>query len=581
VSAWVTTALALGACALVPWLLMALERDDVEASESTLVMAVARQVAHGPRELYGPYGRGNPLVLIHPPLYYRLAALCAWPMARAGLRPESAALIAGRTISLAGWAATLAGAFFLARFQGAPRFSGAWAVLLAAATPVYGGVPFEVRPDMLGVGLQTWGVALFLTALWAKRPGTRSIVLSFVCFALAACVKQHFVAATTVSAILLLAAWACGRVRFSTVAGALLCFLAIVSFYYGAEEWGAGGRMSRAVFSAARATAVVHPADWKNVINFVLALCWKCVGMILLVAAAGLVRVAATAGRGSRFLTAAGSGLIGLVTALAVVQIFALKMWVSASIVGGLAIIMGCFMPACAVSVGRARRSERIDTALLAYCASELALSAILFRLSTGAWYNYAVQGVVFACIVAARSLARAIEGPLAVRALFGIAVAAVAVPVFAMTDVREILARRRAETGLLEKLLARVGGHSDALFFVDRPGFNRVHGRSELVYDPWLYPVFESMNLAEPRSVWLARALEAGPVRIVVASSPQLQIDGLTQTLPELGYGFRVRIGPWFVWTRQIRQADAKRDRVSVDVRLETNGARDRWAGR
>ena len=60
---------------------------------------------------------GNPLVLIHPPLYYRLAALCAWPLARAGIRPETAALIAGRTISLSGWAATLAGAFFLARFQ--------------------------------------------------------------------------------------------------------------------------------------------------------------------------------------------------------------------------------------------------------------------------------------------------------------------------------------------------------------------------------------------------------------------------------------------------------------------------------
>src|SRR3954449_5616886 len=87
ISAWVTAALILGACTLVPWLFMALERDDVEASESPLVLAVARQITHGPRELYGPYGESNPLVLIHAPLYYRLAGLMAWALASAGLRP--------------------------------------------------------------------------------------------------------------------------------------------------------------------------------------------------------------------------------------------------------------------------------------------------------------------------------------------------------------------------------------------------------------------------------------------------------------------------------------------------------------
>ena len=91
-----------------------------------------------------------------------------------------------------------------------------------------------------------------------------------------------------------------------------------------------------------------------------------------------------------------------------------------------------------------------------------------------------------------------------------------------------------------------------DTVFFVDRPGFNRIHGRADLVYDPWLYPVFESIKLAEPRSAWLGRAIKYGPVRVVVMSSPALQIDGVSQSLPEMGYALRLRIGPWFVWMRQ-----------------------------
>ena len=46
-----------------------------------------------------------------------VAALLAWPIARGGLDPETAALISGRSISMAGMAMTLAGAFFLARHR--------------------------------------------------------------------------------------------------------------------------------------------------------------------------------------------------------------------------------------------------------------------------------------------------------------------------------------------------------------------------------------------------------------------------------------------------------------------------------
>ena len=64
-------------------------------------------------------------------------------------------------------------------------------------------------------------------------------------------------------------------------------------------------------------------------------------------------------------------------------------------------------------------------------------------------------------------------------------------------------------------------------------------------MYDPWLYPVFESMGLAEPRSEWLARALETGPVRLIVTAAPQTRIDGIPRGLPELGYTPATAAGP------------------------------------
>jgi hypothetical protein len=56
-------------------------------------------------------------------------------------------------------------------------------------------------------------------------------------------------------------------------------------------------------------------------------------------------------------------------------------------------------------------------------------------------------------------------------------------------------------------------------VFVVDCPGMNRLHGRLDLVYDEWLYPVFETMGLAGPqylssgdpaRSLWVKGSLTA-----------------------------------------------------------------------
>jgi hypothetical protein len=287
-----------------------------------------------------------------------------------------------------------------------------------------------------------------------------------------------------------------------------------------------------------------------------LVLCWKCVGIILLLAASSLAAVTATAGHRRTLLTAAGGALIGLVAALTIVQIFAATARISNLIVFGLAVAMVCFAPIFAVALGRAWRARGIDLAFALYLAGELAMTAFLVRQSTGAWYNYAVQGMLFASILAARALARTVERPLPARAVLTVALAVLAVPAFALTDAKEIIARRRAESVLTRRLFERVDEKPDAVFFVDRPGLNRAHGRTDLVYDPWLYPVFESLGIAEPRSIWLARALESGPIRAIVTSAPQTRIEGIPAGLPELGYALRPRIGPWLVWTRRPRPA-------------------------
>ncbi len=185
-SGWITGVLAIGAGVLGFWVSIALRQEDTEALESPLVLAVARQLEEGPWRLYGPYDARNRLVLIHAPLYYHLAALAAWPLARAGLDPILASLVAGRSLSVLGLLATLAAAYGLARLDGAPRRVGWWAILLFAATPIHGGVVFEVRPDMLGVALQTLGVLLVLSALRIERHRHATILTAFAAFGLAA-----------------------------------------------------------------------------------------------------------------------------------------------------------------------------------------------------------------------------------------------------------------------------------------------------------------------------------------------------------------------------------------------------------
>ena len=144
------------------------------------MLSVARQLVRGPWELYGPFGRQNPLVLIHAPLYYHLAAILAWPLSILGLDPISAARLAGRSLSFVGLGATACSAIRDRSARSSAPRAAWWAVCLIASSPVVGFMPYTVRPDMLGVALQTTGVFLLLKAIESERPSGKSIALALL-----------------------------------------------------------------------------------------------------------------------------------------------------------------------------------------------------------------------------------------------------------------------------------------------------------------------------------------------------------------------------------------------------------------
>ena len=67
-------------------------------------------------------------------------------------------------------------------------------------------------------------------------------------------------------------------------------------------------------------------------------------------------------------------------------------------------------IPTCALLERRAPFGNRLDAALCLFAAAEIAIVVPLCLASTGAWVNYAIQGIVFAAILTARALARACE---------------------------------------------------------------------------------------------------------------------------------------------------------------------------
>lgn len=110
-----------------------------ESVESPPFMSVVRRLSHSPSELYGRFGGWNSQVIIHAPLYYHLAGLCALPMARGRLDFVTAALAAGPLLTMSGLAPVLTAAYRLARLDRAPARTERLAISLTVTTPVVGG----------------------------------------------------------------------------------------------------------------------------------------------------------------------------------------------------------------------------------------------------------------------------------------------------------------------------------------------------------------------------------------------------------------------------------------------------------
>ncbi len=191
--------------------------------------------------------------------------------------------------------------------------AGWWTVLLIAATPVLGSQPYSVRPDMMGIALQTTGLLLILTALRSKRRRGVMLLAAFAAFALAVCVKQHFVVVPAISTVLLLVAWRRDRSAYRLIGRGLLVALAIVILVYGTEELLTQGRMSRAIFVAAANVGRIHPSDWLRVSIVLFAIIGRTSGVSLLLTAAGLILIWNRPGRDRAAVAVVGTCCIGLV----------------------------------------------------------------------------------------------------------------------------------------------------------------------------------------------------------------------------------------------------------------------------
>ncbi|MHB1558755.1 MAG: hypothetical protein ACYC61_14980, partial [Isosphaeraceae bacterium] len=498
----------------------------------------------------GPFGRSNPLVLIHAPLYYRIAALLAWPLAKGGLHPAEAARIAGRVLSFAGLIGTIWAAARLARLGGVPRGSGWWAAGLIASSPVLAGFPMAVRPDLLGVALQTWAVVLAAEEVQAtaagNRPGRRLVIAS-VLFGLAACVKQHLVIAWIIVAAWVMAnslrtRMSLDRLSQAVIPGALTAFLLDVG------EWLAtDGRIWGAAFVAATYVGTVHPGGWIHVATVIAAMSGKGAGL----AAAAFAGVLGARGTTRNWVVGPGAALVAAIVVTAWLQLWWPGPWIAASL--SIASLAGLGLAA----VGWIAPARLLDTPgpihrlLLGLLAVEVIVLIALSWTSSGAWINYGLSAMVTAAVLTARTLARVPAASSSLRRTLP-ALASLAILSSALMDAKVELNRRRIEQKALNDMFVALGVPRSTYFFADRPGLNRMIGRLDMVYDDWLYAAFERAREAEPRSRWLRSFLEApSAATVVVLESDRREVDGVPVPLEALGFEPAGRYGSFRAWSR------------------------------
>ena len=483
---------------------------DAGPFETVLARAVAGHFdpAIGPGRFYGPFSGANPSVLMHAPLYYRAVALASWPFVAIGADPLSTVLYVGRVLALLGALLTFSAVAGLARVDDAPARSAWLAVGLLAASPILGNLATMVRPDVPGVGLQSAGALLVMRALRDQTGRARRLAIAYTCFVLAFFAKQQDVTVPAVCCLLLGFTWLRGRIGWRPLASGILAGLLTGLAILGVEAWLTGGQMIRAVF--------VLPGGPFRAINYAG---WEHVRSIFDITARRSV------------------GLIALAVA-------------------------------CVAGLGRNAWRGRLDATIGLFLAVELVALVPLCLFNAGAAYNYALQAIVFACVLVGRSLDRLFieaeghssrfAGRIANPRAVGLAAAAVGMIGLALNDVR-LMAQdadiRNREGEAVAALLSdsqSAGCPSDARYFVGRHHLNRLVGSRALIHDDWLYGAFEQVEVAEPRESWLRSAIADGPIRQVIVPDDGATVPGIAEPLPDLGYHREARYGEFRLWVRR-----------------------------
>ncbi len=510
-------------------LAIGLEPSDVGPFETVLARAVAGHFDRdvGPSGFYGPFSGDNPSVLIHAPLYYRLVALAAWPFVRLGGDPLMTVLYAGRLLAFLGTLLLLTSAVGLARLDGASTRAGAIAAALVAASPILGNLAAMLRPDALGVGLQTFGAWLVLTSLRDDSRRSPRLGAAYAAFALAFGIKQQNLTAAVVSSMLLAHAWWRGRLRIGPIVAGHAAALAIVAADLIIENVLTSGRMYHSVF--------VYPGGPFRALNY-----------------AGWVHVASifdiTARRSVGLLALATACLWGL-RGRGILPSFRRRPKAE----GRWPIVRNGLLS----NLDHPTIDHfSLDATLALFLAVELAALVPLCLFNAGAAYNYALQAIVFGCVLVARALDRLLgeSSSLPSRLL----PAAVAMVVLLLADMRLLVQdthARAADRAILQAMFADADVArcpSSARYFVGRHHLNRLFGRTDLIHDDWLYGAFEQIGAAEPRESWLRDALADGPVRQVVVPGSGDAVPGVAEPLPDLGYRQIARFGDLAVWQRR-----------------------------
>jgi hypothetical protein len=306
-----------------------------------------------------------------------------------------------------------------------------------------------------------------------------------------------------------------------------------------------------ALFVAPSNIGRIHPGTWDLVLLVFLGIVNRSAGTVAMLTAAALVAVGRRPGVLRAIATTVGTIVSVIVLGAVVANLWKADRWTGAMTFLSLVLAAVVALLSAVFLIRSDASAKGVDSALWACLTAELGMIAFLSHSSAGAWFNYGIAATVFAAALAGRSLSLALGPARPARVLVPAILAPAVILVSSAFELADDYANDLVDRARAEFIYGQVKHPRSAFFFAGRPGLNRLDGRLELVYDDWLYPVFESARLAEPRSRWLRRALATGAVRAIVKTTEGPVLEGTGLDIRLLGYVPTGKLPPFFVWVR------------------------------